>query len=71
MCWAEFIFLPLSEPLPKLNRALQIIEVLSGHACDYLRPDWEQRWTAWESQRNPDIALYLCERHAKELLLIR
>jgi hypothetical protein len=71
VCSAKFIFLPLPEPLSKLNRAPQIVDVLSRHICDCLRPDWEQRWTDWKSQRNPDIALYLCEGHARELLLIR
>src|SRR4029077_21003107 len=35
------------------------------------RPNWERRWTDWKWQRNPDTALYLCEGHARELLLVR
>jgi hypothetical protein len=64
-CRAEFIF-----NLGTSKHGDRPIKVLSECMCDFRRPDWESRWSDWNSQRNPYLNLFLCSEHAKTLGLM-
>jgi hypothetical protein len=65
-CRAEFIF-----DVRARENTSRPIKVLSECMCDFRRPDWESRWTDWSSGRNPYLNLFLCEKHARTLGLMR
>jgi len=46
------------------------VAILGQYACDYRRPDWEHRWTEWNSGQNPYLHLFLCSNHARAFGLI-
>ena len=64
-CRAELIFYARIS-----SSVARPVEILGDYACDYRRPDWEHRWTEWNSQQNPYLHLFLCANHARELGLI-
>ena len=64
-CRAEFIFNPGSD-----KNSDRPIKVLTECMCDFRRPDWESRWSDWNSQRNPYLNLFLCSEHARKLGLL-
>jgi len=64
-CRAELIFyarISSGAPPP--------VAILGQYACDYRRPDWEHRWTEWNSGQNPYLHLFLCSNHARAFGLI-
>lgn len=65
-CRAEFIFDARSK-----GNVSRPIKVLSECMCDMRRPDWESRWSDWNSGHNPYLNLFLCEEHAKKLGLMK
>jgi hypothetical protein len=65
-CRAEFIF-----DVRAREKTSRPIKVLSECMCDFRRPDWAGRWSDWSSGRNPYLNLFLCEKHARELGLMR
>jgi hypothetical protein len=64
-CRAELIFYSRLS-----SSAARPVEILGDYACDYRRPDWEHRWTEWNSRQNPFLHLFLCANHARALGLI-
>jgi len=64
-CRAEFIFYARVS-----SGAVSPVAILGHYACDFRRPDWEHRWTEWNSRQNPFLHLFLCSNHARELGLI-
>ena len=42
-------------------------KILGLYSCDFTRPDWEHRWTEWNSRINPYLNLFLCREHARKL----
>jgi hypothetical protein len=64
-CRAELIFYARTS-----SGTAPPVAILGQYACDYRRPDWEHRWTEWNSRQNPFLHLFLCANHARELGLI-
>jgi len=64
-CRAELIFYARAS-----SGEARPVEILGQYACDYRRPDWEHRWTEWNTRQNPYLHLFLCENHARALGLI-
>jgi hypothetical protein len=64
-CRAEFIFNSRTG-----KNGSRPLKVLSECMCDFRRPDWESRWSDWNSQRNPYLNLFLCAEHARTLGLM-
>jgi hypothetical protein len=65
-CRADFIFDSRAR-----NKKSRPIKVLSECICDFRRPDWESRWKDWNSGHNPYLNLFLCDKHARKLGLMR
>ena len=64
-CRAELIFYARIS-----SGAAPPVAILGQYACDFRRPDWEHRWTEWNSGQNPYLHLFLCSNHARALGLI-
>jgi hypothetical protein len=65
-CRAELIFYARDS-----SGAARPVDILGEYACDFRRPDWEHRWSEWNSRQNPYLHLFLCAKHARALGLIR
>ena len=61
-CRAELIFYARNQ-----SKELRSVQALGEYACDFRRPDWNQRWSDWNNGRNPYLNLFLCAKHAREL----
>jgi hypothetical protein len=64
-CRAELIFYAQMR-----NSSSVPVKVLGEYLCDHRRPDWEHRWSEWNSHQNPYLNLFLCKKHAVELGLM-
>jgi hypothetical protein len=61
-CRAELIFYAQNR-----TNQLEPEKILGVYACDFTRPDWQHRWTEWNSHINPYLNLFLCREHARKL----
>jgi len=64
-CRAELIFYAQTR-----TDRLEPVKVLGEYPCDYTKPDWDHRWTEWNSRLNPYLHLFVCREHARKLGLI-
>jgi hypothetical protein len=64
-CRAEYIF------DKRRGGGSRPIKVLSDCTCDFRRPDWQSRWSDWETRRSPYLNLFLCAEHARKLGLMK
>jgi len=65
-CRAELIFYARDS-----SGVARPVDILGEYPCDYRRPDWEHRWSEWNSRQNPYLHLFLCAKHARALGLLR